>query len=260
MASAWTRVELALAAVLLALAGVSWLVTAGVAMPDMRVGVLTGPPPDAMAMETGVGPAAFGLFLATWLVMMAAMMLPAIVPFTAGLAVLLPDGARSRSRLLPLTAGYLLVWGLAGVLAFLLLRGFETATVSGTPQAVRVGAVVLLVAGAFQFTPLKRWCLVRCRSPLALVMRHGDRAASSHLGALLVGTRHGGYCLGCCWALMAVLLAVGVMNLAWMALVAAVITVEKVLPRGELLSLLLGGALVSAGAVLLAVPGLLIPA
>ncbi|MCA1672233.1 MAG: DUF2182 domain-containing protein, partial [Actinobacteria bacterium] len=101
------------------------------------------------------------------------------------------------------------------------------------------------------FTPLKQWCLVRCRSPLALVMRYGEEATRSRRGQLRVGFSHGGYCLGCCWALMAVLLAVGVMSLVWMAVVAAVIAVEKILPRGWLLSYVLGVVLISLGTVLL---------
>ncbi|GAA2803559.1 DUF2182 domain-containing protein [Saccharopolyspora taberi] len=218
----WTRAELGLAGVLLALAAAAWLAAGGRLMPEMAPGL--------------------ALFLPIWLVMMAAMMLPVITPFTVGLSRMTRAGP---TVLASLTAGYLLVWGLTGVPAYLLLRTL--------PMDPRVGGVVLLVAGAYQFTPLKRWCLVRCRSPLALLVRYGETAARGPAGALRVGAIHGGYCLGCCWALMAVLVAAGAMSLAWMAGLAAVIAVEKIAPRGEVLAYALGGVLVVAGVVLLAV-------
>ena len=216
----WTRAELGLAVVLLALAAVAWLATGGLAMAEMVPGI--------------------GFFLALWVVMMAAMMLPVITPFTIGLQRLMHPGP---TVLAALTVGYLLVWSAAGVLAYLLLQAL--------PMDPRAGGVVLLVAGGYQFTPLKRWCLVRCRSPLALVVRYGETAAGSTPGALRVGVIHGGYCLGCCWALMAILVAAGAMSLAWMAIIAAVIAVEKILPRGETLAYVLGGVMVVSGAALL---------
>ncbi|MEB3369805.1 DUF2182 domain-containing protein [Saccharopolyspora mangrovi] len=250
----WSGVEVALAAVLLALAGISWLLSAVLGMPEMRMGLLTG---TGQAEMSG-GPAPFALFLAVWVVMMAAMMLPAITPFTIGVSRLV-RARRKRGVLPSLTLGYLLVWTAAGVAAWAILRGFDAIDHSGT--SVRVGAVVLLVAGAYEFSPLKRWCLVRCRSPLALVVKHGDTVVRGRLGlgALRVGVHHGGYCLGCCWALMVVLLAVGAMNLLWMAVLAAVIAMEKVLPRAEIVSSALGAVLIGAGVVLLIAPGLLAP-
>jgi predicted metal-binding membrane protein len=188
--------------------------------------------------------------------MMAAMMLPAIIPFTIGLDRLLGAHPKRRRRLAALTTGYLAVWGLAGVLALLVVDGFDALAAGPTTINVRVGGVVLLAAGAYQFTPLKRWCLLRCRSPLALVMQHGQRARSAQ-GALHTGLIHGGYCLGCCWALMLVLLAAGVMSLVWMAAIAALITVEKVLPRGEDLAYAIGALLLALGALLITAPGVL---
>ncbi|MBO8187366.1 DUF2182 domain-containing protein [Streptomyces spirodelae] len=247
----WTRLELLLAGLLLALAGTAWLVTGALAMPDMSSGILTGMRP--MGGGAVIPPTAFGFFLLTWVVMMAAMMLPAITPFMVGMRRLL--GARATTgTLAALTAGYLAVWGVAGLLGYAVVRAFEATAMGGGPLAVQVGAVVLLVAGAYQFTPLKRWCLVRCRSPLALVMRYAEPTAGSRFGAFSVGVRHGGYCLGCCWALMAVLLAAGVMSLAWMAAVAAVITIEKTVPRPTLTGRLFGTALLALGAALLALP------
>ncbi|MBQ1161773.1 DUF2182 domain-containing protein [Streptomyces sp. A73] len=251
----WTRLEFLLAGLLLALAAAAWLLTGALAMPEMSSGILTGMQPMGDGAGAVVPPAAFGFFLLTWVVMMAAMMLPAITPFMVGMRRLL--GARATTgTLAALTAGYLAVWGGAGLLGYAVVRAFETTAMGGGPVAARVGAVVLLVAGGYQFTPLKRWCLVRCRSPLALVMRYAEPTADSRFGAFTVGVRHGGYCLGCCWALMAVLLAAGVMSLLWMAAVAAVITVEKTVPHPELTGRVLGALLVGLGVTLLVSPGL----
>lgn len=253
---AWTTAEWGLAGLLLVLAAVAWLVTTGVAMPAMTMGILTG----MGAMEADrPGPFALGLFLVTWVVMMAAMMLPAITPFTVGVSRLVRARPHPHGVLTWLTVGYLLVWGATGVAAYAVLRGFETLAGDGGVAAVRAGAGVLLAAGIYQFTPLKQWCLLRCRSPLALVMTYGNRVAAHRRGAVEVGVVHGAYCLGCCWALMAVLLAAGVMNLAWMVTVAAAITVEKVAPRGRTVSYVLGAVLVALGATLLAAPTLIAP-
>ncbi len=260
----WSRAETLLAAALLALAVIAWVITSRVAMPDMRTGILTGMQPMGPGMDaepTPVRAAAFGLFLGTWIVMMAAMMLPAITPFMVGMSRLLRGrtgrGAQPRQGTLSaLTLGYLLTWGAAGALGYAVVRGFDAVAAGGETATVRAGGGVLILAGAYQFTPLKRWCLVRCRSPLSLVIRYAEVATHSRGGAVTVGVRHGGYCLGCCWALMAVLLAAGVMSLAWMATIATVITAEKVLPRGELVSFLLGAALIALGAALLAAPAM----
>jgi predicted metal-binding membrane protein len=245
----WTRAELVLACTLLALAAVAWLVTDALAMPEMRTGILTNIEP--MQSGAGAGPMALALFAVIWVVMMAAMMLPAITPFTVGLHRLM-QARGARGRVAALTVGYLSVWSTAGLIAILIVRGFETLATRSGGLAAGAGAVVLLVAGAYQFTPLKHWCLVRCRSPLALVMLHGERAARCRRGALLAGLSHGGYCLGCCWALMLILLAAGMMSLVWMAGLAGVIAIEKTLPRGDTFSYVLGGLLVGAGVLLLA--------
>ncbi len=264
---AWTRFELVLAGVLLAAAAGAWALTGAMSMPEMQSGILTGlqpmtttpampamPAMPGMEPSAGAGPAlAAALFVATWVVMMAAMMLPAITPFTIGLARLLGEHPQRRRRLAALTAGYLAVWGVAGLAALGVVEAFDA--LAGDPGPT-TGAAVLLLAGAYQFTPLKRWCLVRCRSPLALVLRHGPRVTRSGAGALATGLTHGVYCLGCCWALMLVLLAAGVMSLVWMAVIAAVITVEKVLPRGEVLAQVIGALFLAVGVLLLAAPEL----
>jgi predicted metal-binding membrane protein len=164
-------------------------------------------------------------FLGFWVTMTAAMMLPSVAP-----AALL--FARLRGRTPVFLLGYLAAWTAYGLAAYGLFRVFH-----GSGGYVAGWAVVL--AGLYQLTPLKEACLRGCRSPLGDVMRGS--------GAFATGAQHGLYCVGCCWALMAALLALGVMSLFWMSVVAAVIFVEKVLPRGVLLSRVLAVPFVVLG-------------
>jgi predicted metal-binding membrane protein len=111
-----------------------------------------------------------------------------------------------------------------------------------------LGGVLLLAAGVFQFTPLKRACLVRCRSPLHFLMsdwREGQ------WGTLVMGLKHGAYCVGCCWMLMTLLFVAGVMNLLWVAAIAVFVLVEKVAPRGDLIVRIAGGTLIVAAIALI---------
>ncbi|MGJ7907879.1 DUF2182 domain-containing protein [Actinopolyspora sp. H202] len=245
--------ELLLAVVLLTLTALAWLLTHSLATPGMRLGILTGMRPMA---SSGFEWTRFGFFLLTWLIMMTAMMLPGITPFTIGMSRLLRVRQAGTGSIPALVVGYLLAWLLTGLAAYACLRAFDALAMAGSSTAARSGAAVLLIAGLFQFTPLKQWCLVHCRSPMALLMRHGQRAARSRRGTLLVGCGHGAYCIGCCWALMVVLLAAGMMSLVWMAGITAVITVEKVLPYGRQTSYAIGALLTGAGIALLALPGL----
>jgi predicted metal-binding membrane protein len=251
----WSLAELLLAGVLLALAGAAWLLTNRLSTPNMRVGILTG----AQPMNEGMRPWPLdaALFLVIWVVMMAAMMLPGIVPFTVRMARLMRARGIGGARTIALIVGYFLVWTGIGAASYLVLRGFEAITVSPGVMAARVGAVVLLAAGLYQLTPLKRVCLQHCRSPALLLLHHGERAVRSRFGALRVGIGHGAYCIGCCWALMVVLLAAGVMSLVWMGVIAAVIAVEKVNRHGETISLVLGGLLVALALFLFVEPGVL---
>lgn len=219
----WSRAELALSGLLLAIAAVAWLLTHELSEPGMRSGILTGANPMDDTMRLPV--LAVVLFLATWTVMMAAMMLPSIVPFTIGISRLLSASGARRGGLAVLTLGYFLIWIATGMVAYVLVRGFELLAVD-PETAARTGAGVLLAAGAYQLTPLKRVCLRHCRSPMLLVLQHGQAALRSRFGAARAGLAHGGYCLGCCWALMAILVAAGVMSLTWMAIIAAVVALD----------------------------------
>ena len=201
----------------------------------------------------------FATFFLAWVVMMAAMMFPAAAPM---LLIFRTVSAQRRARgsaFVPtwvFAAGYLLVWAAIGALIWVLVQ-------AGSDLAGRLGAVeratwgpvalgaVLIVAGLYQVTPLKHVCLDHCRTPLGFVTRHWH---DGYGGALRMGVIHGLYCLGCCWALFAVLVAAGVMSLAWMLLLTLVVFAEKVLPVGRRTAHLVGvgflvlGILVASGA------------
>lgn len=219
---------------------------------------------DRMAgMDQGPGTAlgALGWFLSVWIVMMAAMMLPAVSPTVALYARM----ARGRWRGAPLlfTAGYLLVWGATGLLAygaFDLGRSILGNQLSWDAGGRWVAGGILVLAAAYELTPLKNVCLAKCRSPLGFLL---GSWRDGRAGAVEMGARHGAWCVGCCWALMASLFALGVMSLAWMAFVAALITLEKTLPWGRRVTWAVAVTLLALGIVLLAapdaLPGLSIP-
>ena len=190
--------------------------------------------------------------------MMAAMMFPALAPTVALYARM----TKERAPLSPLlfTAGYLIVWSAVGVLAFGV--AWLAGDVLAWDRAGRwIAGGILVAAGIYEFTPLKDVCLGKCRSPLGFLL---GAWRDGRAGALRMGAEHGGWCVGCCWALMASLFALGVMSIAWMACIAALIALEKTLPwrrpatYGTAAILLLLGILVLAAPD--AVPGLTIPA
>jgi predicted metal-binding membrane protein len=214
-------------------------------------------------MDEGPGTdlGAFGWFLGVWLVMMAAMMFPSVSPTVALYARM----SRERLPLAPLvfTTGYLLVWGAVGVLAFALsdvVGGILGDTLAWDNGGRWLAGGILLVAAAYELTPLKDVCLSKCRSPLGFLLGSWRKGLS---GALNMGARHGAWCVGCCWALMASLFALGVMSIAWMALVAALIAVEKTLPWRRVATYGTGAILLALGLLLIvapdAIPGLTIP-
>ena len=222
----------------------------GMSMDGMSMDSTSMPMPSDL-MDVSGWAASLPLFVAMWLVMMVAMMFPAASP----VVLLFDRWRRSRERSVATTvafvAGYLIIWSVAGVFAFTAIVALDL-QIDHSSTAVRVGGAVLIGAGIYQLTPLKTMCLTQCRSPLSLIMRHGQLLSEGVRGPLQVGLMHGGWCIGCCWALMAVLIALGVMHLGWMAAVAAVILAEKVLPTGRMASRLIGGALMVAGAVVAA--------
>jgi predicted metal-binding membrane protein len=185
-------------------------------------------------------------FLAAWGIMMAAMMLPSAIPMISLYAVLQQNRPSNVPPGLPTALFafvYLLVWLAFGVpvyVASVVIGGFpELGDV--LPYAL---AVVLVAAGVYQLTPLKRACLRACRSPLGFLLA---RTRSGLSGTLRLALEHAAYCVGCCWALMVVLVAAGAMSLQWVLLIAAVVFVEKLLPRGEWTARVVGVALVVLG-------------
>jgi predicted metal-binding membrane protein len=256
------QVPLSLLVSLVVLTGAAWALTIYQAVSmDMPMGIAVrgGMAADGMAGMAMSGIAATGwsfagaaVFVAVWTVMMIAMMLPAaasmIFMFASAQARREPEVAVPTWIFV---AGYILVWAAAGLVTYLLVQigsDLATATALAPPARSRwaplaLGATVA-AAGLYQFTPIKRVCLTHCRSPLAFIALHWREG---RLGALGMGLRHGAYCFGCCWALFAVLVAAGVMSMAWMLLLALVVFVEKMLPQGPRAGAVTGVALIAVG-------------
>jgi predicted metal-binding membrane protein len=229
-----------LALIVLAAAGWAYVAYQAASMRGMTS------PVEAMTMS---GIAGIALFLFVWALMMVAMMVPATLP----LILLYRTIARTRlSRhearigMVMLLVGYIVVWTAAGlpVYAYSALVG-----VSGS-LAAALPALLLIVGGVYQFTPLKRSCHVRCSSPLFFLIQNWR---SGTPGALRLGIIHGVDCLGCCAGLMVGLVALGMMNLAWMLTAAVIIFAEKAIPNSHLIARPLGVVMLASGAVMLAI-------
>ncbi len=181
-----------------------------------------------------------------WTLMMAAMMLPSVAPVVSLYLRTLRARSNSWARALrsaSLVAGYLGAWVSFGILAFAAALAGGGLAADAPHIAPWVGAVVLAGAGVYQLTPLKDRCLSHCRSPLGFLVHFGSY--SGRLRDLRVGLYHGGYCVGCCWGLMVVLITVGVMNLGWMAGLAAVVFLEKTWRYGKVVSVGFGLAVIA---------------
>ena len=185
------------------------------------------------------------LLVAMWVAMMTAMMLPSAAP----LILLFAGAARARGeedarrKTYAIATGYLVVWLLFSVAAAVLQRALASRSVLTPmmePESTMAAAAIFAIAGMYQLTPLKRACLRVCRSPLAFLMQHSRSGTS---GAFALGVRHGAYCLGCCWALMLLLFAGGVMNLWVVVALTAWVLIEKFAPFGERLARVSGVAL-----------------
>ena len=206
---------------------------------------------DGMGMR---GALSFGSFALAWVAMMAAMMLPAVLP-----VVRLYARAAAHGRAAPVpffVAGYLGVWTAVALPGYLAWRAIAGPLAEGDGWVGRLAGGTLIAAALWQLTPLKAVCLRHCRSPVGFFLRFGGRVTRP-TGAMKMGLAHGLFCFGCCWALFAVLVAVGTMNLLWMAVLAALIVLERNGPQGERVAR--GAALVFAvlGTVLLIHPSLL---
>jgi predicted metal-binding membrane protein len=188
----------------------------------------------------------FSLVVLMWAVMMAAMMLPSVLPV---IVVLIRIGGSAHAA--GFIAGYLMAWGGFSVGATLLHWALlKAALVSPMMESVSVplSATVLATAGLFQFTPLKHTCLTRCRSPWGAVLNPSRATIAMH-----EGLRHAAFCVGCCWALMALLFVAGVMNLIWIAVISAYVIAEKWAPGAEWFSRAVGALLCLAAVVMFGV-------
>jgi predicted metal-binding membrane protein len=196
------------------------------------------------------------LLWAMWAVMMIAMMLPAASPMIllAGSGTRRQGGSGAASTGALLALGYITVWAVFSVGATAVqwwLMRLHVVTPMMEMSSRRAGAVLLILAGHYQFTPLKRACLTACRSPLAFVMR---RWRSGSMGAVRMGLEHGVHCAGCCWALMLLLFAGGVMNLAVIAALTVFVAFEKLAPLGPASTRVSGAALLALGGWMLFAP------
>jgi predicted metal-binding membrane protein len=200
-------------------------------------------------------PAQALLMFAMWWVMMIAMMVPSAAPTILLFAAIKRRQAAAENPVIAswlFLAGYLVIWAGFSVVAVSVQWGLEqSGLLSGMMASTSsmLAGIILLVAGLYQFTPIKRACLRYCQSPLLFLSSYWQ---PDGLGALRMGFRHGGYCVGCCWFLMALLFVVGVMNLVWIAAVAIYVAFEKLLPRSEWISRAAGVVLIVAGGVVLA--------
>jgi predicted metal-binding membrane protein len=231
------RGQVWIVAALLAAAGLAWWFTA-----DRMAGMDAGP---------GTALGSVGWFSGVWVTMMAAMMLPSLAPTAAVFAALV---RRELSRVLLFAGGYLLVWSVAGIGGYGLFelgKRLFAGSLAWHSGGRWLAAGVLALAALYQLTPLKRAFLLRCRSPLRFLDTSWQ---NTRPGALVMGLRNGAWCLGCSWALMAALFALGVMSLTWMGLVAVLVALEKVGPWGRGARLATAGVLVVLAAAILAVP------
>ena len=252
-------------AVLLALAALAWVVVIAQARSMSNASAMSGamgasaPQPMGAPVGLTMGMSAL-LFLAVWVAMMVAMMFPSAAPMVLMFSTIAAGKRQRGQSFVPTSifvAGYLIVWTVAGVVAYLAALGLDALAAQVMPlmeNAGRVGGGLLILAGVYQLSPLKHVCLAKCQTPTQFLMTSWR---SGYAGALRMGIAHGAYCLGCCWLLFAILFPLGMMNIAALALLTALIFAEKVLPAGRLVSTLAGIALIGYGALVVVVPALL---
>lgn len=245
-----SRATIVVVAVLVALAAVAWAITARRAF-DLG-SMVSGLAEVGQRMPNDI---AAPVFMAMWLTMVAAMMLPTIAPMVLAHHMVVRARGEGWLPTAIFIAGYLAVWSAIGIVPLLAFLGFR-ALMDPTPGWVTpVAGIVLVVAGMYQFTPWKGTCLKACRTPLNFIMTHDFGRGSR--GAARAGASHGAWCLGCCWALMSVLVVVGLMNLVWMAGLALVFLLEKNWRRGVAVSRIAGTGVALLGVAVLIRPQVL---
>jgi len=232
-------------AALLGVTAVSWLAMLRMPMSEQ----------DMAGMEMAMTPTlADGLtFVAAWAIMMGAMMLPSAMPMIGLYAAMQRDAPSTVARaaaVTAFTAVYVTLWAITGVPIYVASVALMTVTTSTLAYTI---AGVLIAAGIFQLSPLKSVCLRHCRSPLGFLLGHWR---AGWRGGATMGFAHALYCLGCCWALMVVLVIAGAMGLPWVLLIACVVAAEKILPRGEWVARTMGVALALLGVAVAVHPSL----
>ena len=206
---------------------------------------------QSMHGMTGTMGLAIPAFVALWMLMMAAMMLPSVAPVALSYQRVI-QSARSV-RLALFIGGYLTVWGCAGVVAFFVGMVADAAVQAG--GGPKLAATVFAVAAAYQVSSLKERCLRHCRAPVSLLMRYSSY--EGRLRDVAVGIHHGAYCLGCCWALFTVLVVVGTMNLPVMVVLGGLVLLEKQWAHGVALSRFVAIGCVAAAVTVLIEPSLI---
>lgn len=200
------------------------------------------------------------LFLAIWVAMMVAMMFPTAAPMILAFAAVAAGKRRRGQAFVPtwvFVAAYLVVWTLFGALAYALALGAEGLAGRSMwlmEHGARFGGGLLVLAGLYQLSPLKRACLAKCRTPLQFILTSWRDGRG---GAFRMGLEHGAYCLGCCWLLFAILFPLGIMNVALMALITLLIFAEKSWPVGPRVAQAVAVALIAYGALVIVAPRLL---
>ena len=246
------RVTLVVVGVLVGLAAAAWWSTVrqATSMSDMvsglgQVGVRA---PNDMTIP---------IFMGMWVAMMVAMMFPTVAPIVLAHRLVVKRRGQGETPTVAFVFGYLVVWSLIGVIplaGFLAFRNLS-ASAADSRWLPSLAGGILIVAGAYQFTRWKAVCMKACRSPMSFLMTHDFGGGSR--SAFRAGLSHGAYCLGCCWALMAVLVVVGLMNLVWMAAIALIFLAEKNWKHAVGLTKVVGAVLVLVGIVVIVSPGIL---
>lgn len=193
-----------------------------------------------------------GFLFVMWSIMMVAMMVPSVTPMVMMFTTVNRKRRESdRTDLVPVgvfASGYLIAWmafSAAAAVAQWTLHAAALVSPMMTSSSAILGGALLIAGGIYQWTPLKYACLIHCRTPMSFLMTSWRPGRT---GALVMGLHHGSFCVGCCWVLMALLFVAGVMNVLWVAAIAAFVFIEKVAPRGDLLGRVAGVLLVAAGA------------
>jgi predicted metal-binding membrane protein len=245
-----SRATIAVVAILVALAAVAWIITVRQAF-------------DMGSMVSGLGKVgqrmpndmAAPVFMGMWLAMMAAMMLPTVAPMVLAHHMVISARGEGWLPTAVFVGGYLAVWTAIGVVPLLAFLGFRGLMDPAPGWMTPIAGIVLVGAGVYQFTPWKGACLKACRTPLNFIMTHDFGRGS--LGSARAGVAHGAWCLGCCWALMSLLVVVGLMNLVWMAALALIFLLEKNWRHGVKVSRIAGTAVALFGVTVLIQPQVL---